>query len=201
MQDKLRVVSGDDRIRVRLDSVSSINGVEADRRAMNYFWDLLEGVPGIRPHRTDESEGTTMGGFYLPHGIYVPEELGGLSVTRFCEAVRAEGAIKCLPGCNAALHTHAVFQTADVYGEGMPTRIAHSDHDVRLFDKNLAAAEKIGERVFRVPWLKKFIPEQIEEYANAFKKVVANYKELLEGDQGNPEKISGWHFFQQKESK
>lgn len=174
---------------------------EEIRRAMNYFWDLLEGVPGIRPHRTDESEGTTMGGFYLPHGIYVPEELGGLSVTRFCEAVRAEGAIKCLPGCNAALHTHAVFQTADVYGEGKPTRIANSDHDVRLFDKNLAAAEKIGERVFRVPWLKKFIPEQIEEYANAFKKVVANYKELLPGDQGNPEKISGWHFFQQKESK
>ena len=139
-----------------------------------------------------------MGGFYLPHGIYVPEELGGLSVTRFCEAVRAEGAIKCLPGCNAALHTHAVFRTADVYADGKPTRIANSDHDVRLLDQNLGNAEKIGERVFRVPWLKKYIPEQIEEYANAFKKVVKNYKELLAGDTGNPEKISGWHFFQQK---
>jgi dTDP-4-amino-4,6-dideoxygalactose transaminase len=174
---------------------------EEIRRAMNYFWDLLEGVPGIRPHRTDESEGTTMGGFYLPHGIYVPEELGGLSVTRFCEAVRAEGAIKCLPGCNAALHTHAVFQTADVYGDGKPTRIANSDSDVRLFDSNLGKAEKIGERVFRVPWLKKYIPEQIEEYANAFKKVSENYEELLEGDPGNPAKLGGWHFFQQKESK
>ena len=61
---------------------------EEIRRAMNRFWDLLEGVPGISPHRTDESEGTTMGGFYRPHGIYVPEELGGLSVTRFCGARR-----------------------------------------------------------------------------------------------------------------
>ena len=88
-----------------------------------------------------------------------------------------------------------------VCGDGNPTRIANSDYDVREFDKNLAAAEKIGERVFRVPWLKKHIPEQIEEYANAFKKVVENYEELLEGDTGNPERISGWHFFQQKESK
>ena len=136
-----------------------------------------------------------MGGFYLPHGIYVPEELGGLSVTRFCEAVRAEGAIKCLPGCNAALHTHAVFQTADVFGDGKPTRIANSDSDVRRFDENLGRAEKIGERVFRVPWLKKYIPEQIEEYANAFKKVSKNYKELLEGDPGNPEKLSRWFTF------
>jgi dTDP-4-amino-4,6-dideoxygalactose transaminase len=168
---------------------------EEIRRSMNYFWDLLEGVPGIRPHRTDETEGTTMGGFYLPHGIYVPEELGGLSVTRFCEAVRAEGAIKCLPGCNAALHTHAVFQTADVFGDGKPTRIANSDNDIRLLDGNLGKAEKIGERVFRVPWLKKYIPEQIEEYANAFKKVAKNYKELLEGDPGNPEKLSRWFTF------
>mgnify|MGYP003325514179 CR=1 FL=1 len=29
-------------------------------RAMNYFWDLLEGVPGIRAHRVDESTGSTM---------------------------------------------------------------------------------------------------------------------------------------------
>ena len=107
--------------------------------------------------------------------------------------MRAEGAVKCLPGCNAALHTHPVFQTADVYGDGVPTRIANSDYDVRRFDENLAAAEKIGEHVFRVPWLKKFIPEQIEEYANAFKKVVENYEELLEGDPGNPKTIGAWY--------
>lgn len=166
---------------------------EEIRRAMNYFWDLLEGTHGIRAHRTDESEGTTMGGFYLPHGIYVPEELGGLSVTRFCEAVRAEGAIKCQPGCNFPLHTHPVFKTADIYGDGSPTRISNSDCDIRLLDENLDGAEKIGARVFRIPWLKKYIPEQIEEYANAFKKVVRNYKELLEGDTGNPESVGSWY--------
>ena len=165
------------------------------RKAMNYFWDLLEGVPGIRPHRVDESDGSNMAGFYAAHGIYVSEELGGLSVTRFCEAVRAEGVPDCFPGCNAALHTHAVFQTADIYGSGAPTRIANSPEDIRKLDDNLQDAEKIGAMIYWVPWLKKFIPAEIEEYANAYRKVAENYQELLEGDPGNPPRIGGWHFF------
>lgn len=165
------------------------------RKAMNYFWDLLEGVPGIRPHRVDESDGSNMAGFYAPHGIFVSEELGGLSVTRFCEAVRAEGFGGCVPGCNEALHTHALFQTADVYGDGKPTRIANAAEDIRRFDENLGPSEKIGSKIFWVPWLKKYIPEEIEQYANAFKKVAENYKELLDGDQGNPPRLGGWHFF------
>ena len=169
------------------------------RKAMNYFWDLLEGTPGIRPHRVDESDGSNMAGFYSPHGIYVAEELGGLSVTRFCDAVRAEGVPDCTPGCNAALHTHNIFQTADVYGAGAPTRIANSPEDIRKFDANLGPAERSGFTIYGVPWLKKFIPSEIEEYANAFKKVAANYKELLDSDKGNPPRIGGWHFFKHTE--
>ena len=48
------------------------------RKAMNYFWDLLEGLPGIRAIRVDESTGSNMAGWYSPHGRYYPEELGGL---------------------------------------------------------------------------------------------------------------------------
>ena len=171
------------------------------RKAMNYFWDLLEGVPGIRAHRVDESTGSNMAGFYYPHGLYISEELGGLSVTRFCEAVRAEGIPNCYPGCNAALHTHALFQTADVYGDGKPTRIANSPEDIRKMDDNLAPSEQIGAMTYSVPWLKKFIPNEIEEYANAYRKVAENYKELLEGDPGNPERIGGWHFFKHTSDK
>src|SRR5581483_10593149 len=85
------------------------------QRAMNYFWDRLEGVPGLRAHRPPKGSGTTMGGWYAARGLYVPEELGGLSVTRFAQAVRAEGA-PCSPGVNAALHLHPLFNTVDVYG-------------------------------------------------------------------------------------
>lgn len=171
------------------------------RKAMNYFWDLLEGVPGLRPLRVDESTGSNMAGFYHPHGLYVAEELGGLSITRFCEAVRAEGVPECVTDCNAPLHTHNLFQIADVYGDGKPTRIANAPEDIRKFDDNLGPAEKIGATVYGIPWLKKFIPEQIEEYANAYRKVAENYKELLADDPGNPPMLGGWHFFKHSDEK
>jgi len=164
------------------------------RKAMNYFWDLLEGVPGLIAHRVDEKEGSNMGGWYAAKGIYDSAALGGLSVTRFCEAMRAEG-VDCNPGANLALHTHPLLQTCDVYGHGKPTRIANANRDVRLLDESLAPSEEIGAMTYSIPWFKKFYPEIIEEYANAYKKVAMNYKELLKGDSGNPEEIGGWHFF------
>src|SRR5690606_2457679 len=95
---------------------------ETLRAAMDYFWSLLEDVPGLRPHRVEEP-GSDMAGWYSPTGLYRPEELGGLSVTTFAKAVRAEGGI-CSPGVNRPLHLHALFNDADVYGHGKPTRIA-----------------------------------------------------------------------------
>lgn len=171
------------------------------RKAMNYFWDLLEGVPGIRAHRVDESDGSNMGGFYNAHGIYVPEELGGLSVTRFCEALRAEGINEAVPGVNAPLHAHGIFQTADIYGDGKPTRVANAETDVLKLDANLVESENIPTLAFGVPWLKKFIPAEIEEYANAIRKVCENYKELLPGDTGNPKQVGGWHFYKHSDKK
>jgi dTDP-4-amino-4,6-dideoxygalactose transaminase len=165
------------------------------QKGMNYFWDLLEGVPGIKAHRPAKETGSTMGGWYAPKGLYRPEELEGLSVTRFCEAVRAEGFETCNPGCNLALHTHSLFQTVDVYGHGKPTRIANSSRDVREMDKTLGPSEEIGSLTYSIPWFKHFRPEYIEEYANAFKKAALNYKELLKDDPGNPEELGGWHFF------
>ena len=164
------------------------------RKAMNYFWDLLEGVPGIRAHRVDESTGSTMGGWYEPHGLYVPEELGGLSVTRFTEAVSAEG-FSTHGGANMPLHTHRIFNEADIYGDGKPTRIAFTDRDVREQDASLENSMKINSCVFSIPWFKHYRPETIEQHANAFKKAALNYKELLEGDQGNPPELGGWNFY------
>ncbi len=160
-------------------------------RAMNYFWDLLEGVPGIRPTRPSKDSGTTMGGWYVSLGHYRSEELGGLSATRFWEAVRAEGAA-IYPGCNKALHLHPLLNTVDVYGGGRPTRIANSATDIRNYGGPLPVTEGIQERVFTAPWFKKYYPAVIKEYADAIKKVVENYKDLLADDPGNPESLGGW---------
>ena len=110
-------------------------------RAMNHFWDLLEGVPGSAPTARRRTPGSTMGGWYSPHGLYRPEELGGLSVTRYTQAVQAEG-VSCSPGLNSPLHLHPLLNTADVYGHGRPTRIANATRDVRQPAGSLPVSER-----------------------------------------------------------
>lgn len=160
-------------------------------KAMNYFWDLLEGTPGIKPHRPRKGSNITMGGWYDPLGRYFSEELGGLSITRFCEALTAEG-VPIFAGGNKALHLHPLFNTVDVYQEGKPTRIAHSGRDLRQPVGSLPISEGIQNKVFRVPWFKRYYPKIIKEYADAFKKVTKNYQELLSGDTGNLKDFGGW---------
>jgi perosamine synthetase len=136
----------------------------------------LEGVPGLRPHRPPKSSGSNMAGWYTPRGHYRAEELGNLSLARFCQAVSAEGA-PCYPGGNRTLHDHPVLNTCDVYGHGRPTRLAHSDRDVRQPPGSLPVCERINGLIYGVPWFKHHRPAQIEEYAHAFRKVAETYKE------------------------
>ena len=165
------------------------------RKAMNYFWDLLEDVPGLQAHRVSPNSDSDMAGWYAPHGLYQGEKLGGLSVTRFAQAVRAEGS-QCSPGINKPLHTHCLLNTADVYGHDRPTRIAFSDRDLRQPVGSLPISEQIGHRTYSIPWFKHYRPEIIEQHANAFRKVAENYQELLADDPGDPPELGGWHFYQ-----
>lgn len=164
------------------------------QRAMNHFWDLLEGVRGLRAHRPAPDSGSTMGGWYAPHGLYRPEELGGLSVTRFVQAVQAEGA-PCRTGVNSPLHLHPLFNTADVYGHGKPTRIANTTRDVRQPAGSLPVSERIGSQTYGIPWFKHYRPESIAQHAAAFRKAAEQYEELLADDPGDPPQLGGWHFF------
>lgn len=152
--------------------------MEEIQRAMNYFWDRLDGVPGLRAHRPPSGSGSTMGGWYAAHGLYVPEELGGLSVQRFCEAVRAEG-VWTRAGANFLLHLHPLLNEADIYGHGKPTRLAHADRDVRQPAGSLPVSEALPERVYNIPWFKHYRPQIIEEHAAAFRKVAEAAEELL----------------------
>ncbi|MBN1580699.1 MAG: hypothetical protein JXA89_08335 [Anaerolineae bacterium] len=159
---------------------------------MNHFWDLLEGLPGLGDHRP-KGEGMTKGGWYAAHGLYRSEALGGLSISRFCQAVSAEGA-RCSPGCNKALHLHPAFNTLDIYRQGRPTRIANLPEgvDVRQPLGSLSVSEGIQNKTFAIPWFKRYRLQIIEEYAAAFRKVAEHYQELLAGDPGDPPEMGSW---------
>jgi dTDP-4-amino-4,6-dideoxygalactose transaminase len=147
--------------------------------AMNRFWDLLEGVPGLHAHRPPAGSGSTMGGWYTPRGLYRAEELGGLSCGRFCEAVRAEGFGGCWPGANVPLHLHPVFHTADLFRMGRPTMVAFGQRDVRQGPGSLPVAERIQDIALGVPSFKRDRPEHIRPFADAFRKVAENADRLL----------------------
>lgn len=147
------------------------------QKAMNHFWDLLKGVPGIRPHRVTPDSGSTMGGWYSARGLYRPEELDGLPLEKYVEAVVAEGSQTGI-GANRPLHLHPYFTEADIFGHGKPTSIAFGSRDVRQGPGSLPVSESINDIAFGIPWFKRDDATEIEKHANAFRKVAENAKLL-----------------------
>ena len=164
------------------------------RKAMKYFIEQIKDLPGIKVIQADENCGSTMAGWYVPVCLYDAGTFGGLSLTRFCEALSAEG-VAVHPGINRPLHTHPIHRTADIYNDGKPTRLAFTENLLTEMDADLDVASEINRRAFFLPWFKHYWPEIIDQYADAFKKVVSCYEELLEGDRGDCGTLGGWHRF------
>jgi dTDP-4-amino-4,6-dideoxygalactose transaminase len=157
-------------------------------KAMSLFCDLIEGAPGLHPIRPSPGSGSTRGGWYNAGAGYAPEELDGLSVQRFVEAVRAEGSV-AMPGCNRPLHTNTVFLDMDIYGHGRPTRLAHLPKgvDIRQPAGSLPVTEGVNQRVIGLPWFKHCRPAIIRQHAAAFRKVAEHARDLLAGDRHEAE--------------
>lgn len=164
------------------------------REAIELFWSELEGVPGLRPHRVDSSDGSNMAGWYAARGHYLPEALGGLSAVTFARAVQAEGGM-CAPGCNRPLHLHPVFNEADIYHHGQPTRLAHGGRDLRQPAGSLPVAEVVCSRTVKIPWFVRCRPAVIEQQAAVYRKVAEHADELLALDRAETDQAKqagGW---------
>ena len=150
----------------------------AIQTAVNRFWDSLQDVPGLSAHRPAADSGNTMGGWYIPVGLYDSEQFGGLPVQKFVEAVNAEGgrSERCV---NFPLHLHPLMNEVDVYGDGKPTRLAFASRDVRQPAGSLPVAEGLSARTFGIPYFRKDQPDRIERYAAAYRKVALQAQELL----------------------
>lgn len=142
------------------------------QNAMDYFWDSLANMPGLKPHRVVNTSENSMGCWYYPQGLYYSEELDGLSSADFCKAIQAEGIHWCFPGGNSALHTHPFFNESDVFHLGKPTSIAFGGRDVRQHEGDLPISESIHDIAIAVPWFKHFNKNEINKYVSAFKKVI-----------------------------
>ena len=151
-------------------------------KSMKYFWSKLDGIPGLSMIYP-ESSGSNKAGWYGTRGYYDPDAFGGLSIKRFAEAVVAEGGVTTLGGY-AALHKHPIFSELDIYGHGKATVKVNmpENYDPIALTGSLPVAESIGNKVFCEPWFKHYWPDVIDRFANAFIKVIENYRDLLPGD-------------------
>lgn len=145
-------------------------------RAMNYFCDRIDEIPGFRGVRPREA-GITKGGWYAPQCHYDASQLGGLPLSRAAEALEAEGCPVHL-GANAPLHLHRYFHEADIFHQGKPTVIAFGQRDLRQGPGSLPVTEGLRECVCSIPWFKHFDRAAIDEYVEAFAKTAANAGEL-----------------------
>jgi perosamine synthetase len=188
----------------RIHQLSSVVGVEQLKkypaemaeidRAMRYFTEAICKLPGIRAHYPKDA-GSTKAGWYASVLFYEREQLGGLSLARFIAAVQAEGVRHVHAGCNRPLHQSKLFYDVDIYGHGQPTARVHwpADGDPRTLSGELPVSAGVNARVFSIPWFKHFQPEVIDQYIEAFRKVTAQYQELLAAD---AKKESGGIWFQ-----
>jgi perosamine synthetase len=154
-----------------------IAGINA---AMEYFWDALSGVPRLAAHRVDRSDGSYMGGWYYPLGLFDCRGLPSGALAKVCAALRAEGVGVCAPCKNGPLHLHPAFNDLDLFRLGKPTVVSFAERDLRQARGSLPNAERIAEYAFSVPWFKHLDREKIDRYVGAFSKVFARVDEIVE---------------------
>ena len=146
-------------------------------KAMNYFCDGIEHIPGVKGLRT-KFENSTQGGWYACKGSYNAEAMKGVSCAKFCEAVMAEGCT-ARPGGNMPMHLHKVFHDLDFFRQGKPTVLAFGQRDVRQGAGTLPVTENTPDTIWSLPWFKHFDKAAIDLHIAAVEKVAANLDELI----------------------
>ncbi len=72
-----------------------------------------------------------------------------------------------------------MLQEADIDGDRRPMRLVTAGRGVRQPPGSLPVTESLPERLFSIPWFKRFRPRHIEEHAAAFRKVAEQADALL----------------------
>ena len=142
------------------------------------LFEKLDGVPGIEPVRNyPKSKGVELyGGLRY---VYDPDELGGLPVQKFVEAVQAEGAPLSGPGVGHVEHLRALF-TKDLpglWGKGHP---GPANLPLpRYKEGDFPVSEMLRNRVLSSPGHIHAAEGFVDQFAAAIKKVAEQHKRLL----------------------
>ena len=152
------------------EQMKRLDELNQKRRAVHQrFNQMAEEIPGLSPVKVLEK--ATPGGYYGYRLLYDPEEMGGVPMETYVEAVQAEGA-DVAPCDYPLLHTLPLFAEGfDIYGGGRGP-LAGDYPGYKLGD--LPVSEAAHARVLALPAFTDPKPGVLEEYMEAFRKVAAN---------------------------
>ncbi len=146
------------------------------RRNLDYLTASLTGLSGIEPPFT--APHVTRGAWYGYRLLLDSTALGGVSLGRFVEALRAEG-VDAAPERYWLLHQEPLFQGADLYEHtcGYRWPFAHWSRPASR-PGEFPVAEDIFPRLIALPTFTAPCQDILDQYAAAFRKVIAQCETL-----------------------
>ena len=116
------------------------------------------------------------GGFYGYRAIYHEEELG-VPRERFIEALKAEG-VNVSPCRYMICHLHPLYQGYNFHGKGCPYNCPHTKEYQSPGEGSLPVTEDVYRRLLALPVFTDPPQGLLEQYVEAFRKVVENINQL-----------------------
>jgi dTDP-4-amino-4,6-dideoxygalactose transaminase len=138
------------------------------------IWDGIEGLKGIRPLSIPPK--AKPAGFYGGmHMLYQPEQLDGLPVGRFLEALRAEGVDMSHRGYELTHRLKLFAEGFPIYSEDGPLTGSYPGYP----KGSLPATEEVHERILGMPTFIEEEPGYSDQVIAAIRKVSEGYRELF----------------------
>jgi len=134
--------------------------------------DRLSRLPGLRMPLVPPNSNPSWYAFVMQ---YQSDELGGLSLRRFHEALVAEGALEAdLPGSTTPLNELALFQNP---GALFPQ---YTGTSLSYHPGQFQAAERFSAQALKLPvWVRPEDADLVELYIQAIEKVIQHHTDLL----------------------
>ncbi len=153
----------------QFDNLESI--LEGRQKTANMMIEELKDLPGIEVPDIPANINPSWYAFIIQ---YRPEDLDGLPIERFYEALQAEGCMELdRPGSTCPLNYHSLFQNPTLLFPEYEGKVNYKKGD-------FPNAEKFHEHSLKLPvWHDAKDEDTVRSYINAFKKVIENHHELL----------------------
>lgn len=161
-------------------SLSKLDERNSQRNSgIQYLYEQLSEIPGMTPEPVPSHVERV---YYLPGFIlYEPDELGGLPVTRFVEALKAEGA-QVTAGTHlrhtGGLHTQPLFMEQQHWAFEHPAN-EETMSRVAYGEGALPVTEDLPRNRISFPNMPRPNRDLLEQYVEAFRKVAVNASHLM----------------------